>query len=427
MGSLSSYVDQPHVDEEILREYHLTLVRHWALLAEDEYPTLVQEEQILSLSPQDLEEQTQPAAPVSKPFKPFILTRNAVQAAVFGAGYPSLPTMTVDQFADEQIRRGVFPAVDSVLPPLNPDETVRRYDPSDAERIADEKKSAEDDTLEDTDDPQYLRRARAMDEFKDEHRRGSGNLSLVDSRAFKLPFRKSFSCTTQDMSRKAKVQYVEGAEPSFIREFKQRAGIGNMPTVDTKKESLLSNTNEDGDRPDEQPQIVLDPNCGVSESEARSFLEQHTVKSLTEENRLTVAQKPSSDAKEPLSPSQAVPGKILYRPTAERTTNDRAKDTMRNKTRYMDESGASSRDRSPLNRKADKSTNKPGLLSFNPEDEDGGYTPPEHRIQEYIDFGSLGSRTTLLILKTGLHLACTYRNGLCIFAYPVARSRQTYL
>ncbi|KAG5448732.1 hypothetical protein CSKR_200818 [Clonorchis sinensis] len=173
------------------------------------------------------------------------------------------------------------------------------------------------------------------------------------------------------MSRKAKVQYVEGAEPSFIREFKQRAGIGNMPTVDTKKESLLSNTNEDGDRPDEQPQIVLDPNCGVSESEARSFLEQHTVKSLTEENRLTVAQKPSSDAKEPLSPSQAVPGKILYRPTAERTTNDRAKDTMRNKTRYMDESGASSRDRSPLNRKADKSTNKPGLLSFNPEDEDG--------------------------------------------------------
>ncbi|TGZ74672.1 hypothetical protein CRM22_000813 [Opisthorchis felineus] len=175
MGSLASYVDQPHVDDEITREYHLTLVRHWALLVEDEYPTLVQEEQILSLSPQDLKEETQSAAPASKPFKPFILTRNAVQAAVFGAGYPSLPTMTVDQFADEQIRRGVFPAVDSVLPPLNPNETVRRYDPSDAERKADEKKTAEDDTLEDTDDPQYLQRARAMDEFKDEHRRGSGN------------------------------------------------------------------------------------------------------------------------------------------------------------------------------------------------------------------------------------------------------------
>ncbi|TGZ74671.1 hypothetical protein CRM22_000812 [Opisthorchis felineus] len=172
------------------------------------------------------------------------------------------------------------------------------------------------------------------------------------------------------MSRKAKVQYVESAEPSFILEFKQRAGIGNMPSVDTKKESLLRNPNEDGDRPDEQPQVVLDPNCGVSEFEARSFLEQRTVKSPSEENRFIIAQKPSSDAKAP-SPSQAVSGKILYRPTAERTTNGRAKDTVRNKTHYMDETTASSRDRSPLNRKADKSTNKPGLLSFNPEDEDG--------------------------------------------------------
>ena len=30
--------------------------------------------------------------------KLFILTRVAVQAQVFGAGYPSIPTMTLDEF-----------------------------------------------------------------------------------------------------------------------------------------------------------------------------------------------------------------------------------------------------------------------------------------------------------------------------------------
>lgn len=36
-------------------------------------------------------------------FKPFILTRSAVQASVFGAGYPSLPTMTIEQFYEQQV------------------------------------------------------------------------------------------------------------------------------------------------------------------------------------------------------------------------------------------------------------------------------------------------------------------------------------
>ena len=31
-------------------------------------------------------------------FRPFILTRNQIQAQVIGAGYPSLPTYTLDQF-----------------------------------------------------------------------------------------------------------------------------------------------------------------------------------------------------------------------------------------------------------------------------------------------------------------------------------------
>ena len=38
--------------------------------------------------------------------KPFILTRDAVQAQVFGAGYPSIPTMTLDEFYQKELREG---------------------------------------------------------------------------------------------------------------------------------------------------------------------------------------------------------------------------------------------------------------------------------------------------------------------------------
>ncbi|VDP84396.1 unnamed protein product [Echinostoma caproni] len=52
---------------------------------------------------------------------------------------------------------------------------VRRIDPSDSEKAAAEKKAAEEDALEDADDPERLRKARDWDAFKDDHRRGCGN------------------------------------------------------------------------------------------------------------------------------------------------------------------------------------------------------------------------------------------------------------
>lgn len=40
---------------------------------------------------------------------------------------------------------------------------------------------------------------------------------------------------------------------------------------------MLSDDDVDGDRPDEQPQLVLDEFSGVSEAEARAFLADHTI------------------------------------------------------------------------------------------------------------------------------------------------------
>lgn len=42
----------------------------------------------------------------STPLKPVIITRDAIQKAVYGAGYPSLPTMTVEEFYDKRVKEG---------------------------------------------------------------------------------------------------------------------------------------------------------------------------------------------------------------------------------------------------------------------------------------------------------------------------------
>ena len=41
--------------------------------------------------------------------RPFILTKEDVQKTVFGAGYKSLPTYTVEEFFDQQVALGNFP------------------------------------------------------------------------------------------------------------------------------------------------------------------------------------------------------------------------------------------------------------------------------------------------------------------------------
>lgn len=36
---------------------------------------------------------------------PFILVKDELMRAVYGAGYPSLPTKTLDQFYDEELKK----------------------------------------------------------------------------------------------------------------------------------------------------------------------------------------------------------------------------------------------------------------------------------------------------------------------------------
>ncbi|TRZ01477.1 hypothetical protein DNTS_031891 [Danionella cerebrum] len=103
----------------------------------------------------------QPSPPKRPPMKPFILTKDAVQAKVFGAGYPSLPTMTVDDWYEQHRKKGCLP--DQGIPRSTAD-----GDPEEDERAERERK-------EENDDEEALQKARDWDDWKDTHRRGYGN------------------------------------------------------------------------------------------------------------------------------------------------------------------------------------------------------------------------------------------------------------
>ena len=52
----------------------------------------------------------------SKPSQPIIITKDELQKAVFGAGYLSLPTMTVEEFYEKRVDDGIFPDPDKIRP-----------------------------------------------------------------------------------------------------------------------------------------------------------------------------------------------------------------------------------------------------------------------------------------------------------------------
>ncbi|CAJ0957153.1 unnamed protein product, partial [Mesorhabditis belari] len=86
-----------------------------------------------------------------KKLKPFILTRNDVQKQVFGLGYPAIPTVTVDEWAQGMVDNGHWGSAPSQQRPQN------------------------DEEEEESDSEEARQRNMRMDEYRDTHRRGWGN------------------------------------------------------------------------------------------------------------------------------------------------------------------------------------------------------------------------------------------------------------
>lgn len=106
-----------------------------------------------------------------KPLQPFIITRNAAQKAVFGMGYPSLPVLTVGEFYHQRVQDGIFPDEEKVAKMNQAQAIAAAEDPNEKE----DAEKAEIELQVESDDPEYLARARRMDEYKDVVRRGDGN------------------------------------------------------------------------------------------------------------------------------------------------------------------------------------------------------------------------------------------------------------
>lgn len=88
-----------------------------------------------------------------------MIVRNELQKQVFGAGYPSLPLLTVDEFYQELVQEGALPA-----PGSKAAKNLNYMGSTQDELEADDVKKERD--IE-KDDPEHLRNARDYDDWKD--------------------------------------------------------------------------------------------------------------------------------------------------------------------------------------------------------------------------------------------------------------------
>ncbi|KAM6985743.1 immunoglobulin-binding protein 1 [Aplochiton taeniatus] len=162
LSEIKAAVESGQADDEIVRDFYLLNVRKWIAISLEEIESIDQETMILKRMDVLKQSSAEPLKSKTRaPMKPFILTKDAVQARVFGAGYPSLPTMTVDDWYEQHANYGALP--DQGIP-----KSAVKLDAEECEKEEKEK-------LVDNDDEEALQKARDWDNWKDTHRKGYGN------------------------------------------------------------------------------------------------------------------------------------------------------------------------------------------------------------------------------------------------------------
>ncbi|XP_059339224.1 immunoglobulin-binding protein 1 isoform X1 [Ammospiza nelsoni] len=164
LASMSSSVESGTADEDQIREFYILQIQKWIGTSLEEMESIEQE--LVILKSRDAARQSPAGSrgsprPARTPVKPFILTRDAAQARVFGAGYPGLPTMTVDDWYEQRRKQGIV-------------STPQRVPGTSDEEMQKQQKETEEEE-EEEDDEEALRKARDWDDWKDTHPRGYGN------------------------------------------------------------------------------------------------------------------------------------------------------------------------------------------------------------------------------------------------------------
>lgn len=96
------------LDDEVVRTYYLKLIRRWNNTAREDLKMLDMEKQMLIMMKGKSLEDMPKATKSKTAFKPFIITKNELQKQVFGLGYPSRPTVTIEEFVNTKIEEGTL-------------------------------------------------------------------------------------------------------------------------------------------------------------------------------------------------------------------------------------------------------------------------------------------------------------------------------
>ncbi|XP_029021644.1 immunoglobulin-binding protein 1 [Betta splendens] len=165
LSNIKRDIDSGQADDEVNRDFYLLNIRRWITVCLEEIESIDQEMEILKkIGVLKQSETRAPAHPPRPPMKPFILTKAAVQTQVFGAGYPSLPTMTVDDWYEQHKKHGALP-----------DQGIPRRVAVEEDTDAKDREEEEKERKAEMDDEDSLLKARNWDDWKDTHHRGYGN------------------------------------------------------------------------------------------------------------------------------------------------------------------------------------------------------------------------------------------------------------
>ncbi|NWX28224.1 IGBP1 protein, partial [Notiomystis cincta] len=180
LASMSSSVESGAADDDQVREFYILQIQKWIGTSLEEIESIDQE--LVILRSRDAARQAPagprgPSRPPRAPVKPFILTRDAAQARVFGLGYPGLPTMTVDDWYEQRQRQGIVSTPQRVPAPSRAfGKPGSPPCPSPPVGASDEElQKQQQETEEEEDNEEALQKARDWDDWKDTHPRGYGN------------------------------------------------------------------------------------------------------------------------------------------------------------------------------------------------------------------------------------------------------------
>lgn len=169
LNALEVNFKKEHIDDDLKREYFTKLIQFYCNEAINELDSLEFEKVLLKhMATMKKSMLPKPMKRPPTPLKPIIITKDIAQKAVFGAGYPSMPTLTVQEFYEKRIKDGIFPDPNNLK--IN---SISLQDAAMSDSTQEHQEDQEEEI--DTDDYHILEAMRQRDEFKDTHRRGWGN------------------------------------------------------------------------------------------------------------------------------------------------------------------------------------------------------------------------------------------------------------